>query len=85
MTMIDPAQDEATDTIEMVHEDDLPGHESGLEPKPEWEPFWPGSGRLQDKVALVTGADIAILYLCEHDDAASTIRFVSAASSCSQR
>ena len=95
MTMIDPAQDEATDTIEMVHEDDLPGHESGLEPKPEWEPFWPGSGRLQDKVALVTGADsgigravaalfaregadIAILYLCEHDDAAETKRIVEA-------
>ena len=95
MTMIDPAQDEATDTIEMVHEDDLPGHESGLEPKPEWEPFWPGSGRLQDKVALVTGADsgigravaalfaregadIAILYLCEHDDAAETKRIVAA-------
>ena len=95
MTMIDPAQDEATDTIEMVDEDDLPGHESGLEPKPEWEPFWPGSGRLQDKVALVTGADsgigravaalfaregadIAILYLCEHDDAAETKRIVAA-------
>ena len=95
MTMIDPAQDEATDTIEMVDEDDLPGHESGLEPKPEWEPFWPGSGRLQDKVALVTGADsgigravaalfaregadIAILYLCEHDDAAETKRIVEA-------
>ena len=95
MTMIDPAQDEATDTIEMVHEDDLPGHESRLEPKPEWEPFWPGSGRLQDKVALVTGADsgigravaalfaregadIAILYLCEHDDAAETKRIVAA-------
>ena len=55
MTMIDPAQDEATDTIEMVDEDDLPGHESRLEPKPEWEPFWPGSGRLQDKVARMGG------------------------------
>ena len=84
-----------TDTIDMVHEDALPGHESELEPKPEWEPFWPGSGRLQDKVALVTGADsgigravaalfaregadIAILYLCEHDDAAETKRIVAA-------
>ena len=73
----------------MVHEDRLPGHESKLEPKPDWEPRYKGSDRLKDKVALITGADsgigravaalfaregadIAILYLCEHDDAAKT-------------
>jgi len=73
----------------MVHEDRLPGHESELEPKPDWQPRYPGSGRLKDKVALITGADsgivravaalfaregadVAILYLCEHDDAAKT-------------
>ncbi len=84
-----------TDTIEMIHEDDLPGHESALEPKPEWRPFYPGSGRLEGKVALITGADsgigravaalfaregadIAILYLCEHDDAARTKAIVEA-------
>jgi NAD(P)-dependent dehydrogenase (short-subunit alcohol dehydrogenase family) len=78
-----------TDTIEMIHEDALPGHESALEPKPDWEPRYPGSGRLTDKVAVITGADsgigravaalyaregadVAILYLCEHDDAAMT-------------
>jgi NAD(P)-dependent dehydrogenase (short-subunit alcohol dehydrogenase family) len=77
----------------MVHEDRLPGHESKLEPKPDWQPRYPGSGRLKDKVALITGADsgigravaalfaregadIAILYLCEHDDAAKTNEIV---------
>ncbi len=49
-----------TETIGMIHEDDLPGHESTLEPRPEWEPRYPGSGRLTDKVALITGADSGI-------------------------
>ena len=77
----------------MVHEDRLPGHESKLEPKPDWQPHYPGSGRLKDKAALITGADsgigravaalfaregadIAISYLCEHDDAARTREIV---------
>jgi NAD(P)-dependent dehydrogenase (short-subunit alcohol dehydrogenase family) len=77
----------------MIHEDRLPGHESALEPKPDWEPRYPGSGRLKGKVALITGADsgigravaalfaregadIAISYLCEHEDAAKTKKIV---------
>ena len=49
-----------TETIDMVNVDGLPGHESELQPKPEWEPRYPGSGRLAGKVALVTGADSGI-------------------------
>jgi NAD(P)-dependent dehydrogenase (short-subunit alcohol dehydrogenase family) len=77
----------------MVHEDKLPGHESSLEPKPDWQPRYAGSDRLKGKVALITGADsgigravaalfaregadIAILYLCEHDDAQKTKEIV---------
>jgi NAD(P)-dependent dehydrogenase (short-subunit alcohol dehydrogenase family) len=73
----------------------LPGSERELDPKPEWQPLYSGSGRLKDKVAIVTGgdsgigravavlfaregADVAIMYLNEHDDAADTKKFVEA-------
>ncbi len=79
----------------MIHEDGLPGHESELTPKPEWEPRHAGSDRLKGKVAIVTGADsgigravaalyaregadVAIFYLCEHDDAEKTKQIVEA-------
>ena len=83
-----------SDVVEpMIHEDQLPGHESQLEPKPDWEPRFKGSDRLKDKVAIITGADsgigravaalfaregadVAIVYLCEHDDAAKTKEIV---------
>lgn len=49
-----------TETLDMIDQDDLPGHESQLEPKPDWHPRYPGSGRLAGKVALITGADSGI-------------------------
>jgi NAD(P)-dependent dehydrogenase (short-subunit alcohol dehydrogenase family) len=85
--------DETDVLVPQIHEDQLPGSEEKLEPKPDWEPRYPGSGRLRDKVALITGADsgigravaavfaregadVAILYLCEHEDAAKTKEIV---------
>ncbi|UVI40716.1 SDR family oxidoreductase [Qipengyuania spongiae] len=38
----------------------MPGHETGLERKPKWQPRYPGSGRLEGKVAIVTGGDSGI-------------------------
>jgi NAD(P)-dependent dehydrogenase (short-subunit alcohol dehydrogenase family) len=67
-----------------------PGQEADLELKPMWDaPFYKGSGKLQDKVALITGADsgigrsvaalfaregadVAIAYLNEDEDAELT-------------
>ena len=79
----------------MIHEDALPGNETEVHPKPEWDPRYPGSDRLKGKVAIVTGADsgigratavlyaregadVAIFYLCEHEDAEITKKAVEA-------
>ncbi|MEZ5843777.1 MAG: SDR family oxidoreductase [Hyphomicrobiaceae bacterium] len=73
----------------------LPGHESALAPKPDWQPRFRGAGRLDGKVAVITGgdsgigraiavlfaregADVALAYLDEHDDAEATARAVEA-------
>ncbi|HYE41836.1 MAG TPA: SDR family oxidoreductase [Caulobacteraceae bacterium] len=71
-----------------------PGDEKDLKLQPMYDaPFWKGSDKLKDKVALITGgdsgigravavlfaregADVAIAYLDEHEDAAETKRAV---------
>lgn len=53
-------------TVEKAHiaetpeEPKMPGHETQVEPKPDWTPRYPGSGRLDGKVAIVTGGDSGI-------------------------
>ena len=81
--------------VKEIHEDGLPGREAGLDPQPDWEPRYPGSGRLADKTAIVTGADsgigravaalfaregadVAIVYLKETEDARKTQQIVEA-------
>ncbi|WP_066560065.1 SDR family oxidoreductase [Croceicoccus bisphenolivorans] len=38
----------------------MPGAEAEMDDKPDWHPRFPGSGRLDGKVAIVTGADSGI-------------------------
>jgi NAD(P)-dependent dehydrogenase (short-subunit alcohol dehydrogenase family) len=82
------------DQIPAQHQERKPGLESEMTPKPEYDdPNYKGSGKLQDKVALITGgdsgigrsvavyyakegADVAIVYLNETDDAKETKKAV---------
>lgn len=76
------------------HQSQQPGRESEMTPRPKTEdPQYRGSGKLEGKIALITGgdsgigravaiafakegADVAIMYLNEHDDAKETKRLV---------
>jgi NAD(P)-dependent dehydrogenase (short-subunit alcohol dehydrogenase family) len=72
-----------------------PGIEADMQPKPDWHPRHPGAGKLDGKVALITGgdsgigravavafaregADVAIAYLDEHQDAEETVGMIEA-------
>jgi NAD(P)-dependent dehydrogenase (short-subunit alcohol dehydrogenase family) len=74
------------------HQDEQPGREEAMVPEPDYEPRH-ACGRMEGRVALITGgdsgigravavafaaegADVVIVYLDEHDDAAETRRLV---------
>ncbi|MCA1291674.1 SDR family oxidoreductase [Paenibacillus sp. alder61] len=76
-------------TMPPQHQDQQPGIESDMHPRPEYEGTYLAAGKLRGKVALITGgdsgigravalayakegADLAIVYLNEHDDANHT-------------
>ncbi|WP_407542205.1 SDR family oxidoreductase (plasmid) [Deinococcus radiomollis] len=78
------------------HQDSMPGHEDQMTPAPIYiRPGYRGAGKLEGKVALITGgdsgigravavhfaqegADVALVYLNEHEDAAKTVRLIEA-------
>ena len=47
-------------TMPPQHQDRQPGHEHEMHPAPDYAPRFPGSGRLEGKVAIITGGDSGI-------------------------
>ena len=54
--MADPQHVDTAFVEETSEEPRMPGHESALDRQPQWQPRYPGSGRLAGKVAIVTGS-----------------------------
>jgi NAD(P)-dependent dehydrogenase (short-subunit alcohol dehydrogenase family) len=50
----------ATETLPKQKQEHQPGRETMMRPRPDFEPKYPGCGRLRDKVALITGGDSGI-------------------------
>ncbi|MET0532444.1 MAG: SDR family oxidoreductase, partial [Microvirga sp.] len=84
---------EQKQTLPPQVQDQQPGHETEMNPRPDYEPRYPGSNRLQGKTVLITGgdsgigravavlfaregADVAIAYLNETEDAETTKKLV---------
>jgi NAD(P)-dependent dehydrogenase (short-subunit alcohol dehydrogenase family) len=51
---------QADQSIPAQHQEHQPGRETEMRPRPEFEPMFPGVGRLHDQVALITGGDSGI-------------------------
>jgi NAD(P)-dependent dehydrogenase (short-subunit alcohol dehydrogenase family) len=58
--MADPQHVDTAFVEETSEEPRMPGHESALDRQPQWQPRYPGSGRLAGQVAIVTGGDSGI-------------------------
>jgi NAD(P)-dependent dehydrogenase (short-subunit alcohol dehydrogenase family) len=85
------------DRVPSQHQNQQPGSQEQMGPQPNTiPPEYKGSGKLRDRVALITGgdsgigravavayakegADISVLFLNEHEDAAETRRLVEEA------
>jgi NAD(P)-dependent dehydrogenase (short-subunit alcohol dehydrogenase family) len=55
-----PSPKKPGDTMPAQEQDHQPGREREMRPRPDYEPKVAGSGRLRDKVALITGGDSGI-------------------------
>lgn len=87
-------EEQKKETLPPQQQDQRPGHESEMEPKPdETRPAYKGSGKLEGKAAIITGgdsgigravavlfaregADVAVVYLEENEDAEKTKELV---------